>query len=331
MSTNHTQPFFIFGSPRSGTSLLSRMMDSHPDIVVPNESLVFKMFYPHLRLYGDLNQHKNQLNLLKDILDTRVIGYWRPALHFDNVARLIQKPGFAGVVEALICSTKQGSVKCWGEKSPGHVFFWDDIKREFPNSKIIHILRDGRDVGSSIIRARMGPKTMVAAANMWKCYVEEIDEIASSCSPRDFCEIRYESLLNAPKDSLTRVCQHLGVEYSESMLNFHKEDTNYQTDKTNLSNLTQPLMAGNHSKWKKTLSQKELQHFESIAGDTLLKKGFELGCQLNNLRPLQLLYHQKIRSPFIRFFSRASDFQGQLEFLNLKWILLKRAIKNRSR
>lgn len=328
MPTHDKQPFFIFGSPRSGTSLLSRMMDSHPDIVVPNESLVFKMFAKRLPMYGDLNDRNNQLELLKDILATRVIGYWRPKLGFEQASAAINRPGFAGVVEALICATTDKNVSCWGEKSPGHVFHWNKINQEFPEAKVIHILRDGRDVGSSIIRARMGPKTMIAAADMWQSYVQAIDGIATQCSPERFIEIRYEQLLDAPKETLGKLCEFLGVNYSDAMLEFHKEDRNYQTDKTNLSNLTQPLIAGNHSKWRQSLSQTQLQHFESIAGETLKQKDFDLGCKIGPASKLNLLYNQKIRSPFIRFFSRAKDTQGQLEFLSLQSILLKRRLKN---
>ena len=51
-----TQPFFILGAPRSGTSLLSRMLDSHPAIAVPDETKIFDTFLPLLPAYGDLRE-----------------------------------------------------------------------------------------------------------------------------------------------------------------------------------------------------------------------------------------------------------------------------------
>jgi hypothetical protein len=117
---NALTPFFIFGSPRSGTSLLSRMIDSHEQLVVPNESLIFKMFSSFIDCYGDLSQLvENQKVLLEDILSTRVIGYWQPKPDFETVVGLIKRPGFAGVIEALICSTAADKdLKAWGKNHP---------------------------------------------------------------------------------------------------------------------------------------------------------------------------------------------------------------------
>ena len=60
------RPFFILGAPRSGTSLLSRMLDSHPAIAVPDETKIFETFIPLLPLYGDLGQPARLRRLVDD-------------------------------------------------------------------------------------------------------------------------------------------------------------------------------------------------------------------------------------------------------------------------
>ncbi|MGI9285425.1 MAG: sulfotransferase family protein [Pseudomonadales bacterium] len=321
-------PFFIFGSPRSGTSLLSRMLDSHELLVVPNETLIFKMFSSTLRFYGDLSAIENQQELLRDILKTRVIGYWTPKPIFEDIAPLITKPGFAGVIEAIICSTaKHKQLAAWGEKSPGHVFYWEQIKQAFPDSKVVHIVRDGRDVATSIINARMGPKTYYAAAKMWKSYLEAIEQIKSDCPAGDFVEIKYEELLAEPRENLERICGILGVPYSDSMLNFHEKDTNYQTDSTNLQNLQRPLMPANREKWRNVLSPADLKEFESVAGKKLDDYGYPSVVDSPS-RPSRMELAARIATSLAaRFVSRARDTQGQKEFLNLKSIQLKRWMK----
>lgn len=321
-------PFFIFGSPRSGTSLLSRMLDSHESMVVPNESLIFKMFAAHLHLYGDLSQIDNQRVLLQDILNTRVIGYWTPKPLFEDVAQRINRPGFAGVVEALICSRgKDKALEAWGEKSPGHVFYWTDIKQAFPEARVIHIVRDGRDVATSIINARMGPKTYYAAAKMWTDYLDGIARIKQDCDPRHFVEIKYEDLLENPEHNLSAICQMIGVEFSPSMLNFFQKDTNYNTDSTNSANLQKPVIASNKEKWREALSPEQLQEFETVAAEHLLKHGYQNANQLGPLPGGKLNMVKYLKSPAIRFVSRARDTQGQKEFLSIKSILLKRKLK----
>ena len=59
-----TQPFFILGAPRSGTSLLSRMLDSHPAIAVPDETKIFDTFLPLLPAYGELREPAHLLSLI---------------------------------------------------------------------------------------------------------------------------------------------------------------------------------------------------------------------------------------------------------------------------
>jgi len=323
-----TTPFFIFGSPRSGTSLLSRMLDSHDQLVVPNESLIFKMFSSTLKYYGDLSTIENQKELLRDILDTRVIGYWTPKPTFEDVAPLILKPGFTGVIEALICSTaKHKQLAAWGEKSPGHAYYWEQIRQSFPSSKVVHIVRDGRDVATSIINARMGPKTYYAAAKMWSGYLEVVEKVRSDCPAADFVEIKYEALLSNPKESLEKICDTLGVVYSDSMLSFHEKDTNYQTDSTNLQNLQKPLMPTNRDKWREVLSPVELEEFESIASRKLLDYGYVPALDSPPMSSGKELFTRTAKSLVARFVSRARDIQGQKEFLNLKSIQLKRMLK----
>jgi hypothetical protein len=73
-------PFFIFGCPRSGTSLLSRMLNSHERLALPYESHVFNNFYAWLKDYGSLATVDGRTQLIDDILTTDVMQDWRPRL-----------------------------------------------------------------------------------------------------------------------------------------------------------------------------------------------------------------------------------------------------------
>ena len=61
---NSETPFFIFGCGRSGTSLLSRMLNQHSRLAVPYESHLFNTFSPLLKYYGDLNSLPNRKRLI---------------------------------------------------------------------------------------------------------------------------------------------------------------------------------------------------------------------------------------------------------------------------
>ena len=62
-------PFFILGAPRSGTSLLSRMLNHHDQIAVPFETKIIENFHDKGSLYEPLDEERNQRRLVTDILN----------------------------------------------------------------------------------------------------------------------------------------------------------------------------------------------------------------------------------------------------------------------
>lgn len=305
------------------------MLGSHENIVVPPESLLFRMFWSFQGYYGDLGKRENQAELLKDMLATRVIGYWSPKPSLDEVLTRIRRPGFGGVVEALILSTAPAkTVHLWGEKSPGHVFYWRQIQQCFPDARVVHIVRDGRDAAVSLLNARMGPKTYYAAARLWKSYIVELDRVRSTCPPENFCEIRYEDLLANPQATLERVCASLDIPYSGNMLRFFEDKSPYRTDAVNSANLQKPLISSNTEKWRSRMSETHLREFETVAGDCLVRFGYPLASDGQPLSNGSQAIMRFVYSPAVRFIARARDRQGQREFLNLYSIKARRLAKS---
>ncbi len=124
--------FFILGAPRSGTSLLSQMLNRHPSIAVPYESHIFNGFYRWRRLYGDLRDPKHVEMLVDDILATDVMHDWWPRPVRSRVLAAVTRPDFGGVFEAFMAAwaAQCGKVIC-GEKTPHNVYFADPILHYF--------------------------------------------------------------------------------------------------------------------------------------------------------------------------------------------------------
>ena len=265
----------ILGAQRSGTSLLSRMINQHPEIGVPQESHVYNHFYDIRHLYGDLALRHNQQLLLKDIVSFGDVRLWSPAVDIGDVNRNISGPGFGAVVDAMMTSWAGNQGKSgWGEKTPSHIDFVGPILEHFPDIKLVHIVRDPRDVCLSMIRARFGPKNYFAAATAWSKYLSKVTALKKRYTKAKFIEIRYEKLLASPETVLKDLCTRLGVDYAGAMLQFYDNEHPYNTDKTNLENLRRPLMIDNSGQWRHEFSERAVATIECIAEVSMADYGY---------------------------------------------------------
>src|SRR6476646_1995762 len=138
-------PIFILGAPRSGTSLLSRMLGNHPAIAVPDETKIFEAFVRLLPLYGDLREPGRLRRLAHDVVGWRWIRRLPDPPTVDEVLAKVAQPDLCGVFEAMLVvwTERQGKSR-WGEKSPNNLFYWSRLDAAFPTALVVHIVRDGR-------------------------------------------------------------------------------------------------------------------------------------------------------------------------------------------
>ncbi len=308
-------PFFIFGAPRSGTSLLSRMLNQHSRLAVPFESQLFRYWTPLLPLYGDLREPGRCEALVDDILACPVIRKFSPVPQRRAVLATLPSRDFGGVVAGVLgaFAKSQGKTR-WGEKSPYHAYHWNEIRSCFPRARVLHIVRDGRDTALSFLRARQGPKTIFAAAQIWRRYLEQMQQIREHSEPAGFLELHYCELLDRPEKVLGEVFRFLGESYESDALEFHLDATPYETDAINAENLHRPLMSQNQQKWRREMSPRALEIFEAVAGETLQRHGYELSCPQRSLGRAERLWHSLAQHP-PRLVGRLRDHQGQREAL----------------
>jgi hypothetical protein len=309
------RPFFIIGSGRSGSSLLGRMLNSHPRLAVPDESHLFRTFYHHLKYYGNLEKRSNREQLVDDILSSFPLQNWSPPPNRERFLAQIRVPTFAGIMDAMMSSWAhdQGKQR-WGEKTPQHTFYWREILECFPDARFIHIVRDGRDVADSYMRARFGAKTMYMGARRWARWLEQIEELRQVVESRQFLEVRYEDILAEPEFELTKICDYLGESFSSKMLEFHKvEVSDKVTDNSNRRNLRSPLLTDNAQKWRKRYSKSQLRIFASVAQATLIRHNYETVFESKpTLSFYQHFYHRAIENPIYKWPAMIANRRGIL-------------------
>lgn len=317
-------PIFIFGSARSGTSLLSRIVGAHPRIAIPFESHLYNTFYPWLKYYGDLRVEKNRERLLDDILSTEVMRDWSPQPERQCTLEAIEKFDFHGVVNSLMQKwTEAQGKQRWGEKTPWHIFYWREILDGFPKAKIIHIVRDGRDSSLSWKRARFGPKHIYLLAQRWVQYLDIVNEMKAVVDPESFFEVRYEDLLANPERIAQEICDFLEEEFSPEMLAFYSNNAPYPTDQQNQKNLTRPILAENTGKWRTEMTIRERHIFEAVAGSMLEHYGYETQSDCPNVTPLEVLRFKYVEHLPLKLLSMIRNRKGHIDGLRRLKIYLR--------
>ncbi len=135
------QLFFIGGAPRSGTTWLQQILDSHPNASCKGEGLFAKDLYPPLE--AAMAQRSKALETKNRGLFQHTGGYPLPTP--EDIEFL------AGTAMLLALSQQSGDKDCqaFGEKTPENVFYFARFRALFPRARFIAIARDPRDVLTS--------------------------------------------------------------------------------------------------------------------------------------------------------------------------------------
>jgi Sulfotransferase family len=320
------RPLFIFGCPRSGTSLLSRMLDAHPRIAIPYESHLYNEIYPLVQHRGDLGDLAVRARLVDMILRTEYLKFWTPRPSAAETIAAIRRPGFHGIFEALLraWTARRGKAR-WGEKTPQHALCWRTLVEGFPDLQIIHLVRDGRDVALSYRAAHFGPKHVYHLAQRWARYVKAAEEAGVALGDRAFLMVRYEDLITAPEPELRRICAFLGEEFTPAMLSYYRGDTPYPTDDRNSENLRRPVLSDNAGKWRTAMSPREIRIFEALAGAELERYGYPRTVEHPHIGTWEALSCRYLEHPPRRALAVLKNRQGQRSALQrLRFSLLGR-------
>jgi hypothetical protein len=135
------QLFFVGGAPRSGTTWLQQMLDSHPDVSCRGEGLFWKELAVPL---DALMARRRQALEAKNVALFRHTGGYPPPPP-EDVEHLIG----SAILMALRRQSAGKASLAVGEKTPENVFFFPRLKRLFPRARLIAIARDPRDVLTS--------------------------------------------------------------------------------------------------------------------------------------------------------------------------------------
>ncbi len=254
------------------------MLDAHPQIAIPLDTVGLWDRWEHTALeYGDLGIDANRRRVVAAILQEERIRLWQVPLTADLVLQNWRDAEYSGLINAFFSSYAELKGKAsWGDKDPGNMVRIDQLNRWFPDSRFIHIIRDGRDACLSHLEQTFGFNNLLACAEAWREEVQWVRRIGALLGDR-YHELKYEDLVADTETVLRRICAHLQVDYSDSMLLYHENvGGSIPAEKRHIwPMLDKPPQKDLAGRWKVRLSEGERICFEKRAGRVLREMSYE--------------------------------------------------------
>ena len=319
---------FIVGVPRSGTTLLRMMLDSHPEMAVVHETqfhyeliareaaggVTRESFYQLLTTFFSWRDFEIDAELFRAALDQI-----EPFNLADGLRAFYQ-----------LYATRFGKQR-WGEKTPDYGTVMPQIQAILPEAHFLHIIRDGRDVAVSKRHLWFGAGNDIAAlAEEWAAGVKRVRHLSGTCT--HYKEVIFEELVREPVPVLQGICDFLNLPYTDELLNYHTRarerlnelkgwpEHNVTAEQFKaLHHLTsRPPQVDRTGRWRQELTTDELGIFEQVAGRTLIDFGYEANHQPKGLRRSPktevtgLLLSDGISDPAMEWFARAREVVDEL-------------------
>jgi protein-tyrosine sulfotransferase len=243
------------GSPRSGTTLLRTLLGRHSQIVSGPETTVF---LKRISAPSDLAERLGW--------DAADIEVWQRQSR--SQAEFIERFGMA--------MRARSGKPVWLEKTPRNVGRFGFIRRHFPQAKLVHIVRDGRDVVCSLRRtpfARLDhahPDSVEAALRCGVQWQSAVEAGLRMSGDENYHALRYEDLVSAPEQTLRKLLLFLGLPWEDTIL----EPTRPDSDDADAIAANGRVFNSSHGRWQRDLSAAEKPALGAVIGPTLVKLGY---------------------------------------------------------
>jgi hypothetical protein len=308
--------FFILGQQKSGTTWLMQILDSHPEILCRGEGRFFGADWRQESVKR-IDSKRPPSSLYNAVLDAEYLKLWIERSvwsrnddadeHLANLTRM-------AIDYFLMGELSKTSGRIVGDKSP--LLTPETIKeiaRIYPEAKIIHIIRDGRDAAVSAVhhswnfgKIRKGAEASAKRithrkrdphemrnmgesifaegqlrkfAAEWSARVSSTVEDGPTLPGNGYVEVRYEDLLARPEEEVRRLLEFLRAEASEKTVKRCVNAASFEKlSKGRTRGQEDPtsfFRKGIAGDWSNVFTEQDKVLFKKEAGDLLIQLGYE--------------------------------------------------------
>lgn len=168
----------------------------------------------------------------------------------------------------------EAGLRYFVDQFPDNILYLPDLLRHFPTARFVHLIRDGRATAASVKPLDWGPNTALRAAHWWTRYLAAGEALRAAVPPANLCELRYERLVAEEEAVAAELRRFLGL--AEHALDTDRPFVLPGYTRSQHALVRGPADRSRITAWRTQLGAREIRIFEGIAGDELLRLGYEL-------------------------------------------------------
>lgn len=270
-------PLFVVGAPRSGNTLVRRVLMASGQIHIPPETYVLgdiiKAWPRWLILtwqqkvwlfcaYFDRHPHRDEIDIAS-------LGPFA-----DEAAAWPKKDrNLRTLVDGFyrFCAREHGfTEQRWGDKTPWNTMHLDTIARFIPDAQFLQLIRDGRDCIASQVKADM--RDISESARRWIQANEACERVLPR---RDSLAMRYEDIVKEPEASFAKIFEWAGLTFEKRFLTEIPVRLGDVTMLDHHSAVLAPITPASIGKWRSTLTDADIAALPPKFHDRMEKLGYD--------------------------------------------------------
>lgn len=256
--TSDLKTVFVLGPPRSGTTLVQRLMLNHSRVYgFPFETNL--MSPRSIFEYARFSDYASEEVYMRALTESRsLVGF------FDLLHRLSfpDRPEDSWIIE----------------KTPQHARFLKYILSRMPNAKAVFVVRDGRDTLCSGRSAENIPQAQVLKRHA--AYYNRCVTPLMSLGPlrSRVLMVKYEEFTRAPEGGLADICDFLDItpELAEQLKPTSSRD-DARAGQRAFERLGQAVTPATVGRWRTEMTSDEIRDYNHVAGECLSYLGYPVG------------------------------------------------------
>jgi len=269
-------PIFIVGMARSGTTLLRRLLLSHPNIAIPPETQ-FLSNWVNLFPGNEFNKPGKFQSFWNDF--SKSVFFHETQIDSEIVKEKIlnSSPITYKMIFSILLDTYAESCHKprWGEKTPDHYRYIGILLHWFPDGRVVFLQRDPRAVISSLLAAPWARNSVSEHALDFLQFSHALEKWHKD--PRVYT-LKYELLVVDPEKEIRQLLIFLDEEFFSSILDPPAKLINDKNLKSwsqdHMKQVLKPISTSNIDKWMTRLTHREIAIIEHINRAKMIRYGY---------------------------------------------------------